>query len=143
MCVLPYPFWELVVTGPPESYNVFNSQSTLTFPKARPVTKSSPFLTGHGDEVYSLFIATILTFLYTFSHSIEHVTPHNCFYILLDSKIVSNLLAPKSFLFLAVRTKDRWFFIKYQSVQAERFYFSLVCVHPPKMIPMVSKEMRV
>lgn len=29
----PYPFWELVVTRSYRSYNVFNSQSTLTFSK--------------------------------------------------------------------------------------------------------------
>ena len=29
----PYPFWELVVTQSYRSYNVFNSQSTLTFSK--------------------------------------------------------------------------------------------------------------
>jgi hypothetical protein len=32
-------------------------------------------LTGHEDEIYSLFIATILTFLYTFPHIAENVLP--------------------------------------------------------------------
>lgn len=67
----PYPFWEVVMTC---SYNVFNSHGTLTFSNTG-CTKIFHFLTGHEDEVYSLFIAIILTFLYTCSHIAQNMLP--------------------------------------------------------------------
>lgn len=63
LCILslPYPFWEVVTW----SYNVLTHAALSTFSK-HSCPKIFHFLTGHEDEVYSLFIASILTFLYTF-----------------------------------------------------------------------------
>lgn len=71
-----------------------------SLPQSTDSTVTFHFLTGHEDEVDSHFIATSVTFLYTFpDNSTECVTPYNCFYILLDLRIVSTVLLLNHFYF--------------------------------------------
>ena len=108
----PYPFWELVVTWSYRSTrSVTHRVLELFQSKACHKDLSFPDWTlGWGLQSFYRYYSGI--FIYFSPHSIEHVTPHNCFYILLDLKIVSNLLAPKSFLFFGSQNKGQVGFYK-------------------------------